>query len=60
MAYLNTFLDVRRAVMTADPSWAASVDRIDTEQRRFLREGNLQLRPPLVWSTYGDEYQINE
>jgi chitosanase len=32
--------------------------RIDDEQRVFLREGNLALRPPLVWHTYGDRYEI--
>jgi chitosanase len=32
--------------------------RIDDEQLRFLREGNLALRPPLVWHTYGDRYEI--
>jgi chitosanase len=32
--------------------------RIDGEQLRFLREGNLALRPPLVWHTYGDRYEI--
>ena len=56
--YLNTFLDVRRAVMAANPTWAQALDRIDTEQRVFLNEGNLQLLPPLAWSTYGDQYQI--
>ncbi|MGZ4493559.1 MAG: chitosanase [Nocardioides sp.] len=55
--YLNAFLDVRRAAMKSD---AAHTDtsRIDDEQRRFLRERNLGLRPPLVWHTYGDRYQI--
>ena len=57
MRYLDAFLDVRRAVMRAE---AAHTDtsRIDDEQRRFLRERNLGLRPPLVWRTYGDRYRI--
>lgn len=55
--YLNAFLDVRRAVMKAHPAWAKT-DRIDTEQRVFLRASNFDLTPPLYWSTYGDQYRI--
>ena len=47
------------AVMKADPTWAQTTVRIDTEQRKFLNEGNLSLQPPLAWSTYGDDYRIN-
>ena len=36
----------------------SDLSRIEDEQRRFLREGNLNLLPPLRWSTYGDRYQI--
>jgi chitosanase len=57
VAYLNAFLDVRRAQMKTE-SKHGDTSRIDTEQRRFLREGNLSLRPPLVWHTYGDRYEI--
>ena len=32
--------------------------RIDTVQRRFLRERNLVLRPPLTWHVYGDRYHL--
>ena len=32
--------------------------RVDTEQRVFLKAGNLDLDPPLKWRTYGDKYQI--
>jgi len=31
---------------------------VDTEQRPFLKAGNLDLNPPLHWSTYGDPYTI--
>ncbi len=55
--YLNAFLDVRRALMKTE-SKHGDTSRIDDEQRRFLREGNLALRPPLVWHTYGDRYEI--
>jgi chitosanase len=57
VAYLNAFLDVRRAQMKTE-SKHGDTSRIDDEQRRFLREGNLALRPPLVWHTYGDRYEI--
>ena len=56
-AYLNAFLDARRIVMLADPSHVET-DRIDTEQRVFLKRGNLDLNPPLTWETYGDAYHI--
>jgi chitosanase len=56
-AYLNAFLDVRRAVMKSQPAWS-DTSRIDTEQRVFLQAGNLNLNTPLHWSTYGDPYTI--
>jgi chitosanase len=55
--YLNAFLDVRRAQMKTEAKHG-DTSRIDDEQRVFLREGNLALRPPLVWHTYGDRYEI--
>jgi chitosanase len=58
VAYLNAFLDVRRTQMKTE-SKHGDTSRIDDEQRVFLREGNLALRPPLVWHTYGDRYEIN-
>lgn len=57
VTYLNAFLDVRRAQMKTE-SKHGDTSRIDDEQRRFLRERNLSLRPPLVWHTYGDRYEI--
>jgi chitosanase len=57
VAYLEAFLDVRRAQMRTEAKHG-DTSRIDTEQRVFLREGNLALRPPLVWHTYGDRYEI--
>jgi chitosanase len=57
VAYLEAFLDVRRAQMKTE-SKHGDTSRIDDEQRVFLREGNLALRPPLVWHTYGDRYEI--
>lgn len=57
VTYLNAFLDVRRAQMKTE-SKHGDTSRIDDEQRRFLRENILALRPPLVWHTYGDRYEI--
>jgi chitosanase len=57
VTYLNDFLDVRRALMKTEAKHG-DTSRIDDEQRRFLREGNLALRPPLVWHNYGDRYEI--
>jgi chitosanase len=56
-AYLNAFLDVRRAAMKREQGHS-DTSRIDDAQRRFLREGNLGLDPPLVWHVYGDRYEI--
>lgn len=56
--YLNAFLDARRAVMKHQRKHH-NTTRIDTEQRVFLREGNLGLNPPLVWHVYGDRYRID-
>ncbi|MFD8253866.1 chitosanase [Streptomyces werraensis] len=54
-AYLDAFLDVRRATMlTRYPDRDTS--RVDTAQRRFLQAGNLELDPPLTWEMYGDSY----
>jgi chitosanase len=55
--YLEAFLAVRRAQMKTEAKHG-DTSRIDDEQLRFLREGNLALRPPLVWHTYGDRYEI--
>ncbi|MFF7562976.1 chitosanase [Streptomyces pseudovenezuelae] len=56
-AYLDTFLDIRRAAMKSrDPD--IDTTRVDTAQRRFLDEGNLQLRTPLEWQVYGETYRV--
>ncbi|MET8078431.1 chitosanase [Streptomyces sp. NPDC005303] len=56
-AYLDAFLDVRRAAMKTRE---ADIDtsRVDTAQRRFLDEGNLDLRRPLEWQVYGETYKV--
>ncbi|MCW2642440.1 MAG: chitosanase [Dactylosporangium sp.] len=36
----------------------ADTSRVDTEQRVFLKNGNLDVNPPLSWKVYGDPYTI--
>jgi chitosanase len=55
--YLNAFLDARKAAMKTEDAHD-DTSRVDTEQRVFLKAGNLDLDPPLKWKTYGDSYQI--
>ncbi|MEH0422479.1 chitosanase [Streptomyces sp. B21-083] len=58
-AYLSAFLDARRtAMLTKRPG--VNTSRVDTAQRRFLDEGNLDLRPPLEWKVYGDTYKVSQ
>ncbi|WP_405737929.1 chitosanase [Streptomyces sp. NBC_00028] len=56
-AYLSAFLDVREAAMRTR---SADIDtsRVDTAQRRFLREGKLELETPLTWAVYGETYKV--
>jgi len=56
-AYLDAFLDARRAAMRAEQGHQ-DTSRVDTMQRKFLREGNLRLEPPLEFKVYGDPYRI--
>jgi chitosanase len=55
--WLNTFLDERVVEMHKEAAHE-DVSRIEKAQRRFVREGNLALDPPLKWSVYGDPYEI--
>ncbi|MFF8289770.1 chitosanase [Streptomyces sp. NPDC016309] len=58
-AYLNAFLDESRAVMKLQKTERErDTSRIDTAQRVFLRDGNMDLRVPLTWQTYGETYRI--
>jgi chitosanase len=56
-AYLNAFLDERVVEMKKEEAHS-DTSRVDTEQRVFLRAGNLDLDPPLSWKVYGDPYTI--
>ncbi|WP_438485176.1 chitosanase [Streptomyces sp. S186] len=55
--YLNAFLDARVWAMQQEPAHS-DTSRVDTEQRVFLRDGNLDLHTPLDWKVYGDSYHI--
>jgi len=56
--YLNAFLDARVWAMQQEEAHSDTT-RVDTEQRVFLRNGNLGLDTPLSWKVYGDSYHIN-
>ena len=55
--YLNAFLDARKAAMQREEAHSDTT-RVDTEQRVFLKNGNLDFTPPLTWKVYGDSYTI--
>lgn len=55
--FLNAFLDARKVAMKAEEGHQ-DTSRVDTMQRKFLREGNLGLDPPLEFAVYGDKYRI--
>jgi len=54
-AYLDIFLDVRRKTMKDEKR---DTSRVDTAQRRFLYDGNLDLGTPLEWKVYGQSYRV--
>ncbi|MGW3098436.1 chitosanase [Streptomyces sp. NPDC001102] len=56
-AWLNAFLDARVWAMKQEEAHSDTT-RVDTEQRVFLRKGNLCLNTPLDWKVYGDSYHI--
>ena len=56
-AYLNAFLDARKAAMKTEQGHQDTT-RVDTMQRRFLLAGNLSLKLPLVFKVYEDAYEI--
>ncbi|MCL7368974.1 MULTISPECIES: chitosanase [Streptomyces] len=57
VAYLHAFLDERVRAMKQEEAHS-DTSRVDTAQRVFLDEGNLDLEPPLDWHVYGDAYHI--
>ncbi|MEU3223922.1 chitosanase [Streptomyces sp. NPDC006976] len=57
VAYLDAFLDARVWAMEQEEAHS-DTSRVDTAQRVFLRNGNLNLDPPLDWQVYGDSFHI--
>ena len=57
VTYLNAFLDARKAAMLNEAAHD-DTSRVDTEQRVFVQQNNLDLNRPLTWKTYGDSYSI--
>ncbi|MDX3491087.1 chitosanase [Streptomyces turgidiscabies] len=55
--YLEAFLDARVWAMRQETAHE-DTSRVDTAQRVFLGQGNLNLDPPLDWKVYGDSYYI--
>jgi chitosanase len=58
VAYLHAFLDERVAAMRLEDAHSET-SRVDTAQRVFLNDGNLDLNTPLSWRVYGDGYRID-
>jgi chitosanase len=56
--WLNAFLDARVAEMKTEAAHE-DTSRVDTAQRVFLRNGNLDLNTPLHFAVYGDNFTIN-
>lgn len=57
--WLEEFLGERIREMKKEPAHAEQLDRITKTQRRFLREGNLALVPPLHWTVNDTDFQID-
>lgn len=56
-AYLHAFLDARVWAMQQEEAHS-DTSRVDTAQRVFLNNGNLDLNTPLDWQVYGDSFHI--
>ncbi|MGW7083071.1 chitosanase [Streptomyces sp. NPDC054871] len=56
-AYLDIFLDVRTKVMKEKKAHR-DTSRVETAQRQFLYDGNLDLKTPLTWKVYGETFKV--
>ncbi|MFI6285160.1 chitosanase [Streptomyces sp. NPDC051018] len=56
--YLNAFLDARVWAMKQETAHS-DTSRVDTAQRVFVRNGNLDLTTPLDWKVYGDSFHLD-
>ena len=59
VTYLAAFLDARLAAMRSEVAHS-NTSRVDTQQRRFLDEGNINLTLPLTWTVNQDTYYLAE
>ncbi|SQC93638.1 Chitosanase precursor [Cedecea neteri] len=56
-AWLNAFLDARVKIMREEKAHEET-SRVELEQRRFLKEDNYSLSPPLRWRTNDEDFVI--
>lgn len=56
--YLHAFLDARVWAMEQEEAHS-DTSRVDTAQRVFLNDGNLDLHSPLDWKVYGESFHID-
>ncbi len=57
ITWLSAFLDARVTEMRKEEAHS-DVSRVQTAQRAFLRNANLDLNAPLSWSVYGDPFRV--
>jgi chitosanase len=58
VTWLNAFLDERVVEMKKEEAHS-DTSRVDTAQRVFLNNGNLDLNTPLHFAVYGEQFTIN-
>jgi chitosanase len=58
VTWLNAFLDERVVEMKKEEAHS-DTSRVDTAQRVFLNNGNLDLNTPLRFAVYGEQFTIN-
>lgn len=56
--YLLAFLDARSIIMMKEEAHS-DLSRIEA-QRSFIHDGNYNLSLPLIWTMYGDNYELRE
>ncbi|WP_190083162.1 chitosanase [Streptomyces longisporoflavus] len=56
-AYLDIFLDIRTKAMKEKKAHRDTT-RVETAQRQFLYDGNLDLKTPLTWKVYGETFKV--
>ncbi|HEU4350124.1 MAG TPA: chitosanase [Actinoplanes sp.] len=59
ITWLTEFLDARAGEMRTEEAHS-DTSRVDTAQRMFLRQGNLDLNAPLTFAVYGDRFTIED